>query len=178
MATPENAATEFLTQLYALTQGDLTAQQSMHDVGAAIGLDKEQSGKVAEDLIGEGLVEIKTLSGGVGITAEGAEKIQATGVPSHGTAGLSLGNGRIIETEGRASVDQVLAEIKTQIAQSPTPYPQLEEMVVDIKTIETQMLSPHPKVAVIRELFGSLQTALSAAGAADLATRIEQVIKH
>lgn len=177
MATPENAATEFLTQLYALTKGDLAAQQSMHDVGAAIGLDKEQSGKVAEDLIGEGLVEIKTLSGGVGITAEGAEKIQASGAPSHGTAGLSLGNGTIIKTEGRAAVDQVLAEIKTQIAQSPTPYPQLEEMVVDIKTIETQMLSPQPKAGIVREVLRSLEKTLSAAGLAELSAHVEKMTK-
>lgn len=177
MGALENTASEFLAQLYTLTKGDLAAQQSMNDVGAAVGLDKEQSGKVAEDLIGDGLVEIKTLSGGVGITAEGIETVQASGVPSQGGAGLSLGSDRVIEAEGRSSVTHLLNEIKTQMAQTPTPYAQLEEMVIDIKTIETQMLSPQPKVQVIKAVFGSLQQALSAAGLSDLATQVDKTIK-
>lgn len=176
MANQESAATQFLTQLYTLTQGDLTAQQSMHDVGAALGWDKEQSGKIAETLIGEGLVEIKTLSGGVGITTEGVEAVRASGTPPQGASDLSLGSGTLIETEGRSTVDHLLAQMKAPIAQSQSPYAQLEEMVIDIKTIETHLLSPQPKVAVIRELLRSLQATFSKTGLTDIASMIKKVI--
>lgn len=176
MTTPQNSESQFLSQLYTLTNGDLSAQHSMHDVGAAVGLDKEQSGKIAENLIGQGLVEIKTLSGGVGITAEGVEAVQASGAPSHSGFDLSLGNGRIIESEGRTTVDHLLSEIKSEIAKNTTSYPQLEAMVVDIKTIETHMLSPQPKVIVIRELFRSLQETLSSSGPTNIAALVEKLI--
>lgn len=177
MTAPENEAARFLKQLYTATKGDLTAQQSMHDVGAAIGLDREQAGKVAENLIGEGLVEVKTLSGGVGITAEGIKTAQASGAPPQGAADMSLGDGPVIQDEGRAAVDILLTTIKSGIAQGQTPYARLEEVVVDIKTIEVQMLSPRPKTTVIKAVLASLQQALAAAGLTNLAIQVENSIK-
>jgi hypothetical protein len=175
MAIQEGEATRFLAQLFTLTQGDLSVQQSMYDVGSTLGLDKAQSGKVAETLIGQGLVEIKTLSGGVSITAEGVASVQSSGGQPLGTAALSLGSGIVIETGGRTVLDRILAEIKAHIAQIPIPYAQTEEMVMDIKTIETQLLSPQPKVAVIREILRSLQKSLSMVGLDDLSAKVEVV---
>jgi len=42
------------------------------------------------------------------------------------------------------------------MTQANASYGQWEEMVIDIKTIEVQMLSPHPKTAVIREVLRSM----------------------
>ena len=70
-------AQNYLLELYQMTTGDINAQVSMYDVGAAIGLEKNDAGKLAEDLIGDGLVAVKTLSGGIGITDLGVEKAQS-----------------------------------------------------------------------------------------------------
>ena len=82
----------------------------------------------------------------------------------------------LIEGDGCSAVEHLLAEIKTGIAQSQSPYIKLEEVVVDIKTIETQMLSPQPKAAVIKAVFASLQQALAAVGLVDVAAKIENAI--
>lgn len=177
MTAADSEAGRFLTQLYHATKGDLNAQFSMHDVGADIGLDREQAGKIAEDLIGEGLVSVKTLSGGIGITPEGIEAIRASGAASQGSEAMTLGDGPVIQDDGRAAVDTLLAAVKTGIGQSPTPYAHLEAVVVDIKTIEVHMLSPQPKTAVIRAVLASLQQALAEAGLTQLAAQVENSIR-
>ncbi len=172
MAASENEKTEFLAKLYTLTQGDTAQQHSMYDVGAHLGLEKDLAGKIAEDLIGQGLVEIKTLSGGISITMQGVEAAQSMAGPAESPSEFSLGGGAIIEAPGRTAVDHILGAIKTHFSRNTTPYDQLEELVVDIKTIETQMLSPRPKTAVVRELLRSVQQALAKAGQSDMANQV------
>ena len=149
-----------VTYLFPLWMGDM------------LGWEKDHAGKIAEDLIGQGLVEIKTLSGGIGITAQGVEIMQSSSGPASGDTPLSLGKGSVIESDGQTAVANILNEIKTKIAQSDLSYDPLEELVVDIKTIDVQMLSPRPKVAVVREVLRSLQQALSQAGLDDIAKKI------
>ncbi|MFZ1985624.1 MAG: hypothetical protein WAU91_14495 [Desulfatitalea sp.] len=169
----------FLLELYRSANGDAGTQRSMHVVGAAIGLDKEKAGKTAEDLIGKGWVEIRTLSGGIGITAEGIEMAQQEGAAPAGTAGdpiAKLGNGPLIGEKERSAVEKMLAETKQSIAKLNTAYAQLEEMVIDVKTIEVHLLSSRPKTAVIREALRALQPALAKAGAKETAGRIGRMI--
>ncbi len=69
--------TAYLLELFQRTKGDARARVSMYDVGAALGMEKGAAGKTAEELIAAGWVEIKSLSGGIGITAEGIAAAQA-----------------------------------------------------------------------------------------------------
>lgn len=165
----------YLNELYQRTEGDAGAQVSMFDVGAAMGLEKEAARRLAEDLIAEGLIEIKTLSGGIGITAQGIDIAQPAGGIGAGTK-LDLGNGPLLEEKGRQALEHVLTEIKNSLASGPAPYARLEEMVMDIKTIDIQLLSPRPKTAVIREVLRSLQDGLAVSGAAGLAAEVEKTI--
>ncbi len=171
--TPE--AERYLNKLYQLTEGNAGAQVSMFEVGAAVGLEKEAARRLAEDLIAEGFVEIKTLSGGIGITAQGIDTAQPAGRIGAGTT-LDLGNGPLVEENGRQTLERLLDEIKNSLASGATPYGRLEEMVMDIKTIEIQLLSPRPKTAVIREVLRSLQDGLAVSGAATLAAEVEKMI--
>jgi hypothetical protein len=66
----------FLAELYRQTQGDPSIMVSMYEIGEALGLDRKASLRTAEDLLGTGLAEIKTLNGGIGITAQGAARAQ------------------------------------------------------------------------------------------------------
>lgn len=165
-------AKNYLLELYKMTTGNVSAQVSMFEVGTAIGLEKVVAGKIAEDLIGSGLVEVKTLSGGIGITDRGVEEAQAAGGAPTAEAGLDLGTGPVLEENGRDAVAILLKEIQTWISQNSPPYPQVEEMIIDIKTIEVQMLSPRPKTATIREVLRSLQSTLKTAGSLDLSKTI------
>jgi len=69
----------FLVELYHRTQGDASVKVSMFDIGESLGLDRKLTLRTAEELIGTGLVEIKTLSGVIGITADGVTEAQQLG---------------------------------------------------------------------------------------------------
>jgi hypothetical protein len=69
----------FLVELYHRTQGDASVKVSMFDIGESLGLDRKLSLRTAEELIGTGLVEIKTLSGIIGITTDGVTEAQQLG---------------------------------------------------------------------------------------------------
>lgn len=168
----------FLLELYRSADGAAGVQRSMHAVGAAIGLDKEHAGKTAEDLIGKGWVEIKTLSGGIGLTAEGIETAQQEGAGGGSGAGplSKLGQALLLAESERAAVEKMLAEIRQSISGLKTEYAQLEEMVLDVKTAEVHLLSPRAKTAVIREVLRALQPALARAGAKEAADRIGRMI--
>jgi hypothetical protein len=170
----ETQAERYLDELFKQTAGKVDNKVSMFDIGAVLGLEKEAARRVAEDLIAEGLVEIKTLSGGIGITHQGIEMAQST---AGGTAGaeLTLGNSPVLDEQGRRSLDTVLTAIKSYLAKTPTAFDRLEEVVIDIKTIEVQLLSPRPKTAVIRTILNSLAEGLRAEGASILVDNLEKL---
>ena len=70
------AAQQFLIQLFEQTKGDSAVQVSMYDIGDQLGLDRDSASTVAQELIGSMLVEIRTLSGGIGISADGLQMAQ------------------------------------------------------------------------------------------------------
>jgi len=168
-------AETYLDELFRQTEGKVDAQVSMFDIGAAMGLEKEAARRVAEDLIAEGLVEIKTLSGGIGITDQGIDLAQNRSGAVVG-ASLSLGNSPVLEEQGRLALDAVLNSIKNHLARNPTAFSRLEEMVIDIKTIDVQLLSPHPKTEIIRAVLHSLADGLTAAGVSALADDLEKLV--
>lgn len=156
-------AKAFLVELYTRTEGNPEAQVSMYEVGQVLGLEKSEAGAMAESLYIQGLAELKTLSGGIGITREGLAvleiKIDLGPDPS-----LSLGTGRVLEDQGRTALDTILPEIKKTMEAARMSYPRMEELLMDIKTIEVQMLSPCPKTAVIREVLKSIHTNFESSG--------------
>lgn len=170
--TPELKA--YLFELYTMTQGDVQAQVSMYEVGTRLGLEKAESGTQAEALLFDGYAELKTLSGGIGITRQGLEALDVVVEPEQGTPSLHLGKGPVLEAPGKKDLEAVLKEIKQQMTLSNADYGLWEEVIMDIKTIEVQMLSPHPKTAVIREVLKSLGQCLS--GKADLKEKLAALI--
>jgi hypothetical protein len=167
----------YLTELCAQSQGDTGVQVSMFEVGAAIGLEKAEAGMIAEELIIDGRAELKNLSGGISITPQGVAAVQGkVGGPALTSSGLQLGNGLVLGDNGRKAVEKIIGEIRAAGVQRSATYEQFEEIVVDIKTIETQMLSPHPKIAVIREILRSLHTTLTGLNASGLAEGVNALI--
>jgi hypothetical protein len=154
----------FLIELCKQTQGDTARQASTVAVGAALTLDKNAATKVSEELIGWGLVAVKTLSGGIGITAEGVAEVSRLGGGGQ-TAKPVLGKEPIIDAAGRSLVEQSLATLKAQAESLKLSYSAMEELVADVRTIEAQLMSPRPKTIIIREGLVSIQSTLQKAGA-------------
>ncbi len=156
--TPEAAA--YLFQLYSMAKGDPQAQVSMYEVGEALGLARSEAGSLAEALFIEEYAELKTLSGGIGITRKGLKALDMK-IDYTGDTSLQLGSGPVMEAQGKEGLEEILKELKAFMGGAGKPYGQLEEMVMDIKTIEIQMLSPHPKTGIIREVLKSIAQILS-----------------
>jgi hypothetical protein len=151
-------AKAYLFELYTLTKGDPDVQVSMYDVGAVLGLEKTDAGTMAEGLFIQGYAEMKTLSGGIGITRQGLDLLQVKTVSKPNLESPGLGTGPILETRGKETLEKILQDIKEQLRQTQQTYSQLEELIMDIKTIEVQILSPRPKTNIIREVLRSLHT--------------------
>nr|NJM02177.1 hypothetical protein [Desulfobacula sp.] len=158
---PETKA--FLYELYTRTEGNPETQVSMYEVGQALGLEKDEAGTLAESLYIQGLAELKTLSGGIGITREGLAALEINIDPGPDPS-LSLGTAPVLEDRGRAALDTLLPEIKKTLGAARMSYPRMAELLMDIKTIEVQMLSPAPKTAIIREILKSIQANLESSG--------------
>jgi len=155
----------YLQQLYQMSGGDVTAEISMYDVGAALGLDKSEAGSVAEDIIIDGYAELKNLTGGISITAEGLRLFEVE--TSDETDGLTegrfvLGEAEVLPTEVCKAVEQLAGEIRKATAEGGFSYSQIEELVIDIKTLETQLLSSRPKTAIVQEILRSMAKLLLA----------------
>ena len=148
---------QFLMQLFEQTRGDSSVQVSMYDIGAMVGLERDAASRVAEELMGEQLVEIRTLSGGIGISAAGSEIVQRIAGPSSGSGEIvKLGDEPLINSAGRQAVERIVAEIKDQVGTLGLGFDALTELMADLKTIDAQLDSPRPKTAIIRQCFVSI----------------------
>lgn len=177
MTNEEQTEKSFLDELYRQTGGEPQNQVSMYEVGSAIGYDKNTAGSLAEELMVKGLAELRTLAGGISITAEG---LAILGISAPSTAGstdaVHLSEGPVVSSEDIAVISDICNEIKADIAMRKTSYERLEEIVIDLKSIEVQLLSPRPKTAVIREIFRSLLEQLRAIEGAAAAPQLEKLL--
>jgi hypothetical protein len=167
----------FLEELYRQTGRDIEKQVSMYDLGTAIGLDKAEAGSVAEQLMVQGQVELRTLAGGISITPEGLVVLGiSVPTPHSAESGLQLGDGPVANDADRRTVHLLTEEIKNEISGLGLEYNLLEEIVLDLKTIEVHMLSPRPKIAVLREIFRSLQNTFATANVGKTAAQLKTII--
>lgn len=167
----------YLEELYRQSGGDLETQVSMYDIGTAIGLDKAEAGSVAEQLMFQELAELKTLAGGIAITEAGLTDLGiAVTSSSPKEGGLRLSVEAVANDSDRQTVQQLTEQLKNDLSSLNLTYPQLEEIILDLKTIEVYMLSPRPKNGVLRELFRSLQEIFASAGANKTADLLQSVL--
>ncbi len=153
----------FLIQLCQRTKGNLSAQVSMYEIGAELGMNREQSSRATEALMSFGFAEIRTLSGGIGISGDGVKEAEKhVSVSGSGTA-PKLGNKTVVEESGREAVNTVLTNLKAMVPEMGLAFELLEELMADMKTVDAQMRSPHPKTAIVRECFVSLANLLEKA---------------
>lgn len=105
---------QFLIQLFEQTKGDSTVQVSMYDIGDQLGLERDSASAVAQELIGSMLVEIRTLSGGIGISADGsqmARKLIGPMAPA-GSEVVKLDDTPLVNSGGRQAVEQIVSRAK------------------------------------------------------------------
>jgi hypothetical protein len=162
----ENGRT-FLLSVYKHAKGEPDAVVSMYEVGSELGIDRTAASRLAEDLMGWMMLEIRTLSGGIGITPSAVEEIEASGFggskPQVQTR--CLGTDPVISTDVRQAVERVTDALKQQAGSIGLPFDALAEVMADLKTVDAQFDSSHPKTAIVRACFQSLKNTLDHAGA-------------
>jgi hypothetical protein len=165
---------QFLIQLYEQTKGDPTVQVSMYDIGDRLGLDRGTASMVAQELIGSMLVEIRTLSGGIGISADGSQMAQKLIGPAaaSGDEFSELDDTPVLNSSGRQAVEQIVSELKNQAGSLQLDFDTLTELMADLKTIDAQLGSSRPKTVIIRECLFSVLAVLKNFGDNKTAGRI------
>ncbi len=176
----DEAGQQFLIQLFEQTGGDPSAQVSMYDIGEGLGLDRDTSSRVAETLIGLQLVEIRTLSGGIGISTEGANEVKLLtgGTPLADGSPGKLTDQPVMDTTSCQSVEQVAGELKNQAGNLGLDFDGLSELMADIKTIDAQLGSSRPKTAIIRECLRSLKEALEGSVENEILLKIKRLLRE
>jgi len=157
----DEAGRQFLKNLFEQTGGQLSRQVSMYDVGAALGWERDAASRAAQDLMAAGLVEIRTLSGGIGISTDGAAMVQSTlGSGKRSAAMARLGSSRIMDPAAGQAVERVCDDIKAQAGSLGLDVDTLAELMADLKTVADQLGSSRPKTAIVREGLRSLEGVL------------------
>jgi hypothetical protein len=155
------SARQFLTRLFEQAGGQTSRQISMYDIGMALGWEREAASQTAQDLMADGLVEIRTLSGAIGLSTAGAEAVRAVLQPGTSASALPrLGTGRILDSPTCQAVAQLCDGLKAQVGSFGLDFDSLAELVADLKTVADQLGSPKPKTAVVREVLRSIEGVL------------------
>lgn len=145
----------FLLELYNQTGGDPESQASMHDVAGAVGLEDNKVDQMAESLYIQELAEMKTLSGGMGITVKGIKQLNLK--PSGAAAFYSLPKAPVLDENDKKSIQDIVRSIKAKPFKTQPGHDFLEQYVLDLKCVEFQLSSPNPRTSVMRQLFVSLK---------------------
>lgn len=173
ITTPE--VKSFMTALYEQTGGDVDGQVSMFELGETLGLDKSSASSLAEELIIEEWVELKTLSGGIGITDKGLEVLQKKPV-SAGIDMPKLGSGKVADNRDRDIIGKLLSTVRSGLSDVKAEFVYMESVVIDIKTIEVHLLSPTANIAVLKAALTSLADNLDETGSQTIATTIRAAL--
>ncbi len=171
--TPDLPVSQFISLLWQETGGDLSKQCSMYDIGSKLGLDRQESSRTAESLMTDGTIEVRTLSGGVGFTPEGAATMMADSPNQTSEPSIRLGQNPVLQPPQRETVETICAEIRHRFPDLGLSLEQAEDLIADLKTMNAQLYSPHPKTAVFRECLSGMERILGPADATGIRKRVQ-----
>jgi hypothetical protein len=175
----DESGERFLIELFNQTKGNPEAKVSMYDVGAVLEMDKNLSSRVAEVLIAWELVEVRTLSGLIGITQEGIEEARRQGgIGGANADGFRLKDTPVIDDTGCKMIEQFTVGLKSQIGTLAFDFNDMTEMLADLKTIDAQLTSSKPKTGIIRETFHSVRENLKKAKATEWVRQIDGFLRE
>jgi hypothetical protein len=174
-----NSSLHFFRSLFIKTGADTRKQVSMHEIGNEAGLDKSASKNVAEELMSLGLIDIRTLSGGIGLTEEGVLEAQSwfADISGISSAGTTLGNHPVVGEKNSAVIMDILVCLKPRIGKLGMAFDDLTELLADVQSLEAQMRSSRPKSAIVRECFRSMLPVLARSNETETLSRIKTFLE-
>jgi len=167
----------FLLELFEQAGGETSAKVSMYAVGDSLGLDRQAASHIGENLMGLGLVEVRTLAGAIGMTHDGVSAARHHGAGGGGGEDVvRLGNEEVMGESVQCAVAEVTGGLKCESGRLGLDFDPLSELVADLKTIDTQLMSPRPKTGIIRECLHSIRGVLGENKAGEWAARIDRLL--
>ena len=169
----------FFKLLAEAAAGNASAQISMYDLGERLGLTRSEASRTAELIMSEGWAEVRTLSGGIGLTQAGIDACHAMSAGTQGETAVvaGLGTSALLETNSLRSVEAAVSGLKLALEKGGFGFDVLSELLADIRTIDAQLASPRPKTAILRACFKSILGVLASAGHTDQTDRIKRLIE-
>ncbi len=155
----DETAVKMLNAIFRETKGDLNRTAGMWAVGESIGLDRNMTQDVAMNLVGEGLLEIKSLSGGLALTPEGLEFLGGVKGQEESPPDLA---GFLDLAEG--SLDRLGLAGKS-----------LQDLKADLATLQAQLKRSEPLPDVVRAVLASVQRALAKSAAPEAESLAETI---
>jgi hypothetical protein len=189
----------FLHRLYEVTEGSEQAFVNFQQLGDELGFSHAETDKIDDYLRGEGLITHVSLGGSISITHRGIIEVEAAlSKPDEPTTYFPAVNIVHVEQmidsqiqQGTNQSSQVLTfstndleaiakfidNMKGQLDELKLDEEIQAEAISDIETLETQIKSPRPKHAIIKECMLSLRRILEdVAGNAAAAMLIQNII--
>ena len=154
-----NPSLTFLKTLYRLIDPNPDGSISMYDVGAEMDLDRDASNQKAQELMGDGLVEVRTLAGAIGITPAGLNLL-ATHLDAAPTDDVRLGTDGVASPEVKTALQQIADHLQKASTHWNVGENDQAELFADLETIRAQMGSPKPKNTILHATVESLHALL------------------
>jgi hypothetical protein len=164
----------FLEALFAAADGDPAAQVSMYEIGESLGMDREQSEQVAQELMMDDLAAFKTLSGGIGITPAGVETVRPD--RARGKKAVRLGDHPYLDSAGRAAVGDIVDRIKPEAGRLGLPYEALDQLIADLRSLDCQMVAPGARTPIVRACLEAVAANLSKQGEMEWSREIRELL--
>ena len=139
-----NPSLTFLKTLYRLIDPNPNGSISMYDVGAEMDLDRDASNQTAQELMGDGLVEVRTLAGAIGITPAGLNLL-ITNSDAAPTEDVRLGTDGVTSPEAKAVLQQIADHLQKASPRWNAGENDRAELLADLETIRAQMVRPSRK---------------------------------
>jgi len=190
---------QFLHKLYELTGGDEYKWIKMSRIGEELGFDGDLTVKIAQYLIGEGLIVVQSTYVGdpskylIGISHDGIREVKETvsnpdtptyhppvniiNIGQANNSQFQQGSPEAIQVvnigEDRyEELKEIIQSLKDSIDQLGLEQQQKDDLEAEIQTIDAQMSSSKPKAAIITECLGSIRRIIEGAAGSVLASSL------
>lgn len=146
---------DLLAAIHDQAGGDPTVRVSMYEAGRALGWETDRIERAAQDLMADGLLEFKTLSGGVAVTADGVDRLHPGG-----GAGLRLGPGPRLDEAEREAVEAAANGVKGAFPGLALSHEAAAALVAHLRSLDAQIAAPHPHTGIVRACLAAIREAL------------------
>lgn len=188
----------FLNYIYEVTDGSETPSVHMWEIGNKLGFTEDETEKIVDYLVGEGLIDYRAIGGQIELKHYGIIQVEeALSNPEKPTQYFPPINiiqvGQMIQSQvqqgsqggkqvltltesATAEILTLLAEVKNAIHSMNLSPENQKDMAGEIATIEGQMQTSKPKKSIIKESLMSLRNILEQVGANLLSAKIISIL--